>query len=66
MKWAFTEAATLLLRESRAVKRYVERLTNRYGKGKALGILSHKLGRCGYSMMRRNAYFDEAVFLQTS
>jgi transposase len=66
LKWAFSEAAVLLLRESAGVKRYVERLANKYGKGKALGILSHKLGRSVYYMMQRHQYFDEAVFLQTS
>jgi hypothetical protein len=38
LKWAFSEAAVLLLRESAAVKGHVERLTNKYSKGKALGI----------------------------
>lgn len=66
LKWAFSEAAVLLLRESTAVKRHVERLTSKYGKGKALGILSHKLGRGLYYMLLRQQYFDEAQFLQTS
>lgn len=66
LKWAFSEAAVLLLRESSPVKCYKDRLTNKYGKGKALGILSHKLGRCVYYMLQRKEYFDEALFLQTS
>ena len=63
LKWAFSEAALLLLRESEAVKAYVEALTKRHGKGKALGILSHKLGRTVYYMLLRGAYFDEQTFL---
>ena len=66
LKWAFSEASVLLIRQSEAVKRYVERLTQKHGKGKALGILSHKLGRCVYYMLRQNKYFDEALFLKTS
>lgn len=53
-----------MLRESKAVKAYAERLTQRHGKGKALGILSHKIGRTVYYMLKQNAYFDEATFLQ--
>lgn len=66
LKWAFSEATVLLIRQSEAVKGYVERLTQKHGKGKALGILSHKLGRCLFYMLRRDRYFDEALFLQTS
>ncbi len=66
LKWAFSEAAVLLLRESAAVKRYKERLVQKHGKGKALGILAHKLGRSVYYMLHRGDYFDEQAFLQTS
>ena len=63
LKWAFSEAALLLLRESASVKAYVARLTQKHGKGKALGILSHRLGRTVYFMLRRGEYFDEQRFL---
>ncbi|QXD16478.1 IS110 family transposase [Rhodocaloribacter litoris] len=66
LKWAFSEAALVLMRESKAVKGYVERMTQKHGKGKALGILSHKLGRSLYYMLRRGQYFDEQTFLQTA
>lgn len=65
LKWAFSEAALLLLRESDAVKTRVERLTKKHGKGKALGILSHKLGRAVYYMLSRGEYFNEQAFLQS-
>ena len=66
LKWAFSEAALVLMRESQAVKRYVERLRQQHGKGKALGILTHKRGRSLYYMLQRDQYFDEQVFLQTA
>jgi hypothetical protein len=65
LKWAFSEAALLLLRESKAVKQYVERLTKKHGEGKALGILSHRMGRTVYYMLHRGVYFDEQAFLQS-
>jgi transposase len=64
LKWAISEAALLLIRESDGVKAYLERLTRKHNKGKALGILSHRLGRSIYYMMRRGAYFDQKTFLQ--
>jgi len=59
LKWAFSEAAILYLRESERAKRCVSRLEARHGKGKALSILSAKLGRAVYFMMRRQEAFDE-------
>ncbi len=59
LKWAFSEAAILFLRESDRAKRCVARLEAKHGKGKALSILSAKLGRAVYFMMRRQEAFDE-------
>jgi len=59
LKWAFSEAAVLFLRESERAKRCVARLEAKHGKGKALSILSAKLGRAVYFMMRRQEAFDE-------
>jgi len=36
----------------------VERLRRKHGKGKALSILAHKLGRAVYDMMAREKSFD--------
>ena len=66
LKWAISEAALLLIRESSEVKRYLEHLTRKHNKGKALGILSHRLGRSIYYLLRRGEYFDEKTFLQMS
>lgn len=52
-----------MVRESKAVKASLERLSTKHGKGKALGILSHKLGRSIYYMLKRDQYFDLARFL---
>jgi hypothetical protein len=45
LKWAFSEATILFLRESDKAKRFVEKYTPIHGKGKAIAILTHKLGR---------------------
>ncbi len=66
LKWAFSEAALLLVRESKPVKAHLERLSTRHGKGKALGILAHKLGRSIYYMLKRDQHFDLARFLNTA
>jgi len=64
LKWAFSEAAVLMLRQSDAVKRYHARLQSKHGKGKALSILAHKLGRAVYFMLKRKQAFDLEVFLK--
>jgi hypothetical protein len=37
----------------------------RFGKGKALSILAHRLGRAVYFMLRRGKAFDRERFLAT-
>jgi len=53
LKWAFSEAAALFLKGNEPGKRYLDRVTNKHGKGKALSILAHKLGRAVYFMLIR-------------
>lgn len=48
LKWAFSEAADLFLKGNAPGKKYLDRLANKHGKGKALSILAHKLGRAVY------------------
>jgi hypothetical protein len=43
-KWAIRTAAMISLRESDRAKEFVERISSKYNKGKALGIYTHKLG----------------------
>lgn len=64
LKWAFSEAAALLLRESERAKKYVSKLEKKHGKGKALSILAHKLGRAVYFIIKRKDAFDLKYFFQ--
>jgi transposase len=65
LKWAFSEVATLLLRNNEAGQKYRARLEKKHDKGKALSILAHTLGRAVYYMLKRKVAFDMAIFLQT-
>ena len=58
LKWAFSEAAVLLLRNNPAGQKYLARLATKHGKGKALTVLAHKLARAVYDMLRRDTAFD--------
>ena len=58
LKWAIKEASMLLLRASDQAKEYLGKLEKKYNKGKALGILTHKLGRCIYFMLKNDEVFD--------
>jgi len=62
---AFSEAMVLFLRESERARAYLARLEARHGKGKALSILSAKLGRAVYFLLRRHEVFDEERFFAT-
>ena len=62
LKWAFSEAAVLFVRHSGEGKRLLARLEKRHGKGKALSILAHKLGRTASHMLAREKPFDAAKF----
>ena len=62
LKWAFSEAACLLVRCSEQAKRYLARKEKKHGKAKALGILAARLGRAVYQMLRRHEAFDAQRF----
>jgi transposase len=63
LKWAFSEAAVLFLRANPVGQRYLERLTRKHGKGKALSILAARLGRAAYHMLTRREPFDPEKFM---
>jgi transposase len=63
LKWAFSEAATLFLRNNAAGQKSLARLEKKHGKGKALTILAHKLARAVYYMLKRQTAFDMETFL---
>ncbi len=66
LKWAFSEATVLFIRNSERAKKYVARLEQRHGKAKALSILSAKLGRAVYFMLLRQEPFDEERFFASA
>jgi len=39
-------------------------LKNKHGKARALAVISHKLGRAVYYMLKNNQAFDMRYFLQ--
>ena len=63
LKWAFSEAAALFLKGNEQGKRYLLRLRAKHGKGKALSILAHKMGRAVYFMLKNKEPFDQKKFL---
>jgi len=63
LKWAFSEAAVLFLRNNDKGQKYLVRLENKYGKGKALTVLAHKLARAVYYMLQRETVFNMDLFL---
>jgi transposase len=64
LKWAFSEAAVLFLRNHPAGQKYLARLEKQHGKGKALTILAHQLARAVYYMFKRDTAFDLDKFLR--
>jgi transposase len=58
IKWAFSEMAPHAVAAHPQIKKFVERNTKKYGKGKAYSILAHKLGRAAYFMLKRKEVFD--------
>ena len=63
LRWAFSEAAQLFIRGNGAANRYFCKITNKHGKGKALSIMAHKLGRAVYFMLKNRQGFDMNKFL---
>ncbi len=58
LKWAFSEAAVLFLRHTADGKKLLARLQRKHGKGKALSILAHKIGRAVYYILARGTVFS--------
>jgi transposase len=63
LKWAFSEATILLIRDKKEIKDFHARLKNKHGKARALAIISHKLGRAVYYMLKKQKPFDMNKFL---
>ena len=63
LKWAFSEAAVLFLHHTAEGKQLLARLEKTHGKGKALSILAHKIGRAVYHILSRGTVFSIETFL---
>jgi transposase len=63
LKWAFSEAACLMIRSCLPVKAWVQRQEAKKGKKKALAILEAKIGRAVYHLWRKQVPFDVQRFL---
>src|SRR5262245_55333805 len=63
LKWAFSEASVLFLRNNPAGQKHLARLEHKHGKGKALTILAHRLARAVYYMLKRQTAFNMEKFL---
>ena len=64
LKWAFSEATNLLLRDLPPVHKTLQRLTQKHGKDKARARLNQKLGRTVYYMLQKEKLFDLKRFLR--
>ena len=62
LKWAFSEAAVLFLRHTKDGKKLLAGMVKKHGKGKALSILAHKIGRAVYYMLSRGTVFSMEKF----
>ena len=63
LKWAFSEAAVLFLRHTTEGKKMLAGIEKKHGKGKALSILAHKIGRAVFYMLSRGTVFSMEKFL---
>ena len=62
LKWACSEAAVLFLRHTEG-KKLIARIQKQHGKGKAVSILAHKIGRAVFYMLSRGTVFSMEKFL---
>lgn len=66
LKCAFSEAAVLFISYNPPAKKLVEKLAKVHGKGKAIGIMAHKLARAIYFMLKNNVPFNLEKFMATA
>jgi transposase len=63
LKWAFSEAAVLCLRDNPSGQKHLTRVEKKHGQGKALTILAQHLARAVYFMLKRHTAFEMNKFL---
>jgi transposase len=66
LTWAFSEAAVLFLCHNAEGKRLLAQIQKKHGKGKALSILAHTIGRAVYDMLARGTVFSMEKFLHAA
>ena len=64
LRWAFGEAVVLMLKGNKPAQQMLQKMASKYGKGKALAILSHRLGRAVYFMLKNQVPFNRELFLR--
>ena len=64
LRWGFGEAVVLMLKGNEPVQALRQRLASKHGKGKSLAIMSHRLGRAVYYMLKNQTPFDQERFLR--
>ena len=62
LKWAFSEAAVMILSGNPEAQKWHERLVSRYEKAKAMSVIAQKLGRTVFYMLKRKEQFDAIKF----
>lgn len=65
LRWAFSEAVVIFIRDNEKAKNYLKRMQRRFSKSKALTILAHKLARAVYYILLRQEAWNEQKFLAT-
>jgi transposase len=63
LKWAFSEAASLMLRSFAPAKAWMARQSKKRGAKKAHAILEAKIGRAVYHLWKKQTAFDAKKFL---
>jgi transposase len=64
LRWAFGEAACLMLRELPAAQTFAARMEKQHGKAKAITILAARIARTAWLMLKRKEAFDASKFLK--
>lgn len=62
LKWAFSEAALMMLRYNEDAQLFLTRKEKKHGKGRAMTLLARKIARTVYHMWKRKEAFDAVKF----
>ena len=65
LRWAFGEAACLMLRELPAAASFVAKKEKQHGKAKAISILAARIARTAWLMLKRKEAFDVSQFIKS-